>query len=123
MCPTTIPLSLIRDQVWQENIDFNIDAIEKLDLVIGGNYYKLKLTTIRRCPTRLFLGRLAGRGQPRGDQCAAGRLQAFTDTFFFRTKEAWAVFADATFHATDQLSINRRRPLQQGKAERFGVTS
>jgi iron complex outermembrane receptor protein len=28
-----------------------------------------------------------------------------SETSFFRTKKAWAVFADATFHATDRLSI------------------
>jgi iron complex outermembrane receptor protein len=28
-----------------------------------------------------------------------------TNTYFFRTKEAWAVFADATFQATDRISL------------------
>ena len=42
MCPTAISTSLIRDKTWQENIDFNINAIDNVDLIIGGNYYNIK---------------------------------------------------------------------------------
>lgn len=106
--PDNFSASLIRDRVWQENLDFNIDAIENLDLVIGGNYYKMKLDYDPSLPNSVFLGP-ASLGQvvnPAVTNVPLADYKRFTDTFFFRTKKAWAGFVDATFHATDQLSIN-----------------
>jgi iron complex outermembrane receptor protein len=110
--PDGISGSLILDKTWQESIDYNITAIHNLDLVVGGNYYNIK--------SRF------GDGQPNANWTGPAAYFPFTypdpattvipfpdpayrkaaETFFFRTKEAWAVFVDATFHATDKLSIN-----------------
>jgi iron complex outermembrane receptor protein len=106
--PDNFSTSLIRDRIWQENIDFNIDVIDKLDLVIGGNYYKLTLDYDPTAPNAVYLGAasLGAYADPATTAYPLSGYKHFSDTFFFRTKEAWAVFADATFHATDQLSIN-----------------
>ena len=93
--------SLIHDKVWQENLDFTIDAIEGLDLILGGNYYNIKSAYE---PGRANVNYTAPAGSPPGTPLSSYRKSQ--EIAFWRTKEAWAAFFDATFHATDRLSIN-----------------
>lgn len=106
--PDNYSASLIRDRIWQENLDFNINAIDNLDLVIGGNYYNLKLDYDPNEANTVWLGAasLGAYADPATTPYPISGYKKFSETFFFRTKEAWAVFADATFHASDKLSIN-----------------
>jgi iron complex outermembrane receptor protein len=94
----------LRDRTWQQAIDFNIDTIDRLNLVIGGNYYNIK-TDFNGAASSLYLSPKPT-VDPALETVPVSDYRKFTDTFFFRTKEAWALFADATFEATDQLSIN-----------------
>ena len=107
--PDNFSASLIRDRVWQENLDFNIDCDRQSR---SGHRRQLLPDEARLrsepCPTpcssdRPRWGRWSTRRSP---MSRSADYKRFTDTFFFRTKEAWAGFVDATFHATDQLSIN-----------------
>jgi len=88
-----------RDKMWQESLDYTIDAIDNVDLIIGGTYYKIKTGSIIPNAFALNLG----------DPNTEPDLSTFVPFYerpFFRTKDAWAGFADVTFHATDQLAIN-----------------
>jgi iron complex outermembrane receptor protein len=94
--------SRIHDKIFQENLDFAVNAIDNLDLVMGGNYYNIKT---RYAPDRANVNytAVAPNNTPGTPLSAYRKAQ---EIFFFRTKEAWAAFFDATFHATDKLSIN-----------------
>jgi iron complex outermembrane recepter protein len=108
--PDLFSSSIVRDRTWQESIDFNIDTIENVDLVIGGNYYNIKTDFKPDNPSTVWLGPASF--SPFTYPDPATTLVPLTDyrrssaTQFFRTKEAWGLFADITFHATEQLSIN-----------------
>ena len=91
--------SINRDRTWQESLDFSVNAISGLDLILGGTYYNIK-TSFTTPNTAL----LAPAGSPPGTPLSSYRI--FSETYFTRTKEAWAVFADATAHITDALSLN-----------------
>lgn len=93
--------SIIHDRTWQEAVDFTIDAVDRLDLIVGGTYYHIHTTYD---PDYANVAFVAPTGSPPGTPLSSyRRLQEIN---FWRTKEAWAGFVDATFHATDRLSIN-----------------
>ncbi len=71
----------------QQSVDYAITAIDRVDLIIGANYFNEK-TFLRN--------RSFGAG--------AARPTSFINERGLKT-EAYAVYADATFHATDKLSI------------------
>ena len=93
--------SRIFEKTLQENVDFAIDAIENVNLVIGGNYYRIRTRFDEGKTNALYL---APAGSPPGTPISAYRK--FTDTQFYRQKEAWALFADLNFQVSDQLSLN-----------------
>ena len=96
--------SQLIDNTWQENLDFTINAIDRVDLIIGATYFhnSEKYAPGRENVTNLFPfadpTKLAGT-----PLSAYNKLSAVNST---RTKEALAGFIDATWHATDRLSIN-----------------
>jgi iron complex outermembrane receptor protein len=92
--------SVIIDKVWQEALDYNITAIDNVDLIVGGTYYNIK-THYR--PDRANVLALAPAGAQAGTPISS--YLKFQEIFFFRKKEAWAGYIDATWHATDRLSI------------------
>ncbi|MBV1689757.1 TonB-dependent receptor [Novosphingobium sp. G106] len=99
----TISDSLIFEDTWQENVDYTINAIKNLDLIIGGTYFnnKEKFGKGRENANYVFPNTpTSGPGTP----FSAYRLASTSD--YARTKEAFALFLDATFHVTDKLSIN-----------------
>ena len=106
--PDNYSTSMIIDKTWQENLDLTIDAIENLDIVLGGNYYNIQSTYDPNAPNSVYLGpaSFGAFPDPATTPTPLSSYLRFADTHFFRTKEAWAVFADATFRATDRLSIN-----------------
>ena len=106
--PDNFSASIIRDKTIQEALDFSINAIDNVDLIVGGTYYKIKTSYDPDHPNSVFLGpaSLGAYPDPATTVTPLSSYRRFSDTFFFRTKEAWAVFGDATFHATDRLSIN-----------------
>jgi iron complex outermembrane receptor protein len=106
--PDSYSPSLFRDRNIQESIDYNITAIKNVDLILGGNYYNIKLD-YDKTPSSTFLGP-AGYApfvylDPATNPVPLSDYRRSADTFFFRTKKAWAVFAAATFHVNDRLSI------------------
>lgn len=93
--------SVILDKTWQQSIDFTINAIDKLDLIVGGTYFNINTSYVPGAANAAYLA-------PTGSQPGTplSSYQLFQTIDFQRTKEAWAGFIDATFHVTDRLSIN-----------------
>ncbi len=94
-------ISDIRDKVWQEALDYNITAIDHVDLIIGGTYYNIQTHYDPVAANALYVAPAGSLpGTPLSSYIKAQEI------FFWRKKEAWAGFIDATFHVSDRLSIN-----------------
>jgi iron complex outermembrane receptor protein len=74
------------EDTFQQGVDFNVNTIKDLDLVVGGTYYADRTKT------------------GSSDGFAGNRLTSRTFNTF--QSNAWAVFADGTYHLTDQLSLD-----------------
>jgi iron complex outermembrane receptor protein len=94
-------LSVIDDKIWQEALDFNINAIDGVDLIVGGTYYNIKTSSPKDLANSLFL---APTGALPGTPISS--YLRFFQVDFRRKKEAISGYIDATWHATDRLSIN-----------------
>jgi iron complex outermembrane receptor protein len=97
---TSFSTSVIEDRMWQQTLDFTITAIERMDIVFGGTYYDID-TEYEPDAANVFF--LAPSGAPPGTPTSA--YNKAQEIFFWRTKKAWAAFADATYRVTDKLSI------------------
>ncbi|CAN7530721.1 TonB-dependent receptor [Phenylobacterium sp. LjRoot219] len=89
---------------FQQGVDFNLTSIENLDLIVGGSYYSDRTKTAF------------------SDGFSGNRLLARqTNTF---QSEAWAAFADGTYHFNEKLSFNLggRYTVEERKV-RFAATS
>ncbi|MBV1687808.1 TonB-dependent receptor [Novosphingobium sp. G106] len=102
--------SVVRDRTWQESVDYNINAIKNVDLIVGGNYYNIKTDYQPGRDNVVYLGPASYAPFTYPDPATTivplSDYRKSSHSGFFRTKKAWAVFADVTFHATDKLSIN-----------------
>ena len=100
----------IRERLWQEAFDISVDTIDRVDLIMGATYYNLKTDYANGEGSATFLGPASYSPftypDPATTVVPLSEYRKSFENFFFRTKEAWAVFADVTFKATDQLSIN-----------------
>lgn len=99
--PSSVSDSLIIDNTWQENLDYTINAIDKLDLIVGFTYFH---NEEHYGPGRGNATLVAPAGSPVGTPISSYILS--NERGSQRTKEAWAGFIDATLHVTDRLSIN-----------------
>jgi|GEM_PF-614147 len=107
--PDIILDSIVKDKTWQQSIDFSVNAIEKLDLVVGGNYYNIKTSYEPGRANVAYFGPALVTPftypNPATTLVPFSAYRRASEQDFSRTKEAWALFADATFHATEALSI------------------
>ena len=96
---------VIRDRAWQSSLDYSIDAIDNLDLVVGGNYFNSKTNFLDDHLNSFFV--YAGPAVDPGTTIVPLSSYALSnERQFKRTKESWAIFADATFHVSDRISLN-----------------
>jgi iron complex outermembrane receptor protein len=75
-----------KEDTFQQTLDYAIDAIDKLDLVVGGTYYD-------------------DRTHNDGSITISGTSIANV-TYANLTAKAWAAYADGAYHLTDRLSLN-----------------
>ncbi len=99
--PSSISQVSFIDNTWQENLDYTITAIDKLDLIVGFTYFNNKEKFV---PGGANATLIAPAGSPVGTPLSSYVISNQKDSQ--RTKDSWAGFIDATFHATDRLSIN-----------------
>ncbi|MCX7864345.1 MAG: TonB-dependent receptor, partial [Novosphingobium sp.] len=94
--------SKTRDRMWQQSLEYTIDAIDNVDLLIGGTYFWIKSDFL---VPNVFLQNLTGQ-DPLASDVPLGALSPLFERDFIRTKKAWAGYIDLTFHASDRLRIN-----------------
>lgn len=103
--PLSWSISRIQNRTFQQALDFTVTAVESLDLIVGGTYFRDRNKYVD--PSQFYIGP-AALGAPY-DPTTPSSLDDYVLFFsadFAQTKEAWALYADATFHATDRLSLN-----------------
>lgn len=95
--------SVFRQKTFQQAVDYTIDAVENVDLILGGTYFR---DDLRDIPPHLasYLG--LNQTAPGTTPPTSANLVQSEDRRFRQKKDAWAVYADVTFHPADQLSIN-----------------
>lgn len=81
----------IRQRTFQQTLDYTINAIDRLDLIVGGFYYNDKMD-FGDGGARSYLGSFDAAG-----------LQ--NTQFVFLTSKAYALYADATYKLTDKLFL------------------
>jgi iron complex outermembrane receptor protein len=77
-------------ETFQQSVDYHINAIKNLDLVVGGFYLHNFLKPSQGHATYTF--------------AANGALASAT--YANQTTDAWALYFDGTYHLTDRLSIS-----------------
>ena len=92
--------SLITERTLQQAVDFSINAIKNLDLVVGATYFHDHLFFEE--PSDFYSGTSTDPGFTEKPLSAYTKLFS---AFFDQKKDAWAAYFDATFHATSALSI------------------
>jgi iron complex outermembrane recepter protein len=100
--------SLFKQKTFQQAIDYAITAINHVDLVVGGSYFKDKLNTIGPNIAN-YVGLVTFNSlNPLGwtTPPPLSNLVQTEDREYAQTKEAWAVYLDATWHVNDKLHIN-----------------
>jgi iron complex outermembrane recepter protein len=105
--PAFYSTSYNSDETIQQTLDYHIDAIEGLDLIIGSQYFNIKTDNID--PSRTFFGYVfqgITNYTYNGTEIPLSSYVINNDSFFDREKEAFSVYADATVALTEQLSIN-----------------
>lgn len=96
--------SEFRQKTFQQALDYSISAIENFDLIVGGNYFTDKVRT-RDPHIPSYVNVSAAPLDPGTTPPTLASLVQNEDRRFSQKKEAWAVYADATFHLGD-LAIN-----------------
>jgi len=107
--PDSYSDSITRDRTFQQSLEYSINAIQHLDLILGGNYYNIKSDYLPGHGNAAFVGPASYAPftypDPATTTVPLSSYRMLQEIFFKRTKKAWAVFADATYHATDKLSL------------------
>lgn len=104
--PSSFSASVQRERTFQQAIDLAVNAIEHVDLIVGGTYFHDRLkfiepsTAYTISPPNPLLDSPPTVFVPLSSYSVAQRA------FFDQKKDAWAIYGDLTFHATDQLSLN-----------------
>lgn len=94
--------SNFKQTTFQQGLDFAVDAIERVDLVIGGTYFHDKQKTKDGGASTSYIITPSDPSMPP----PRSNLIPDLERFIYGKKEAWAVYADLTFQATDALSLN-----------------
>ncbi|WP_188819613.1 TonB-dependent receptor [Novosphingobium indicum] len=103
--PLSWSTSRIQNRTFQQALDFTVTAIDRVDLIVGGTYFRDRTKYID--PNQFYLGpAVFGAPYDPANPPGLDSYVKFFEADFAQTKEAWAVYADATFHATDALSLN-----------------
>jgi len=95
-----------RQKTFQQALDFNLDVIPNVDLVVGAQYINDRLRSMSPF-TQSFSGTNSGApGAPGAVPPTLADLVQTREQTFSQDKEAWAVYADATVQIGDSLSVN-----------------
>ena len=115
--PASYSSNFTTEKTFQETLDFTTSAIDKIDLTVGATYFHDKLV--------VSPGLNYGGNNPLNPGTTAGSLSDYTilsTSTFDQKKDAWAVYGDLTFHATDKLSLNVGGRYSEEKQDVFSQT-
>ncbi|MDR2857302.1 MAG: TonB-dependent receptor [Novosphingobium sp.] len=95
----------LREKTFQQAVDLTIDTIEHVDLIVGGTYFHDHVYYPQ------FGLNYTGRSSiyttaPATRDATLADFDILSQSDFNQKKNAWALYADMTFHATDRLSLN-----------------
>ena len=93
-----------KQKTFQQAVDFSVTSIDRLDLVIGANYFHDKLT-----PRDAPFGTATSWNGPGGTAPVQPRFDGLTPAsrqLGLQDKKAWAIYADATYELIDKLFVN-----------------
>jgi iron complex outermembrane receptor protein len=102
--------SNFRQKTFQQSVDYAIDAISNVDLVVGGMYY------------HDWLGNPGSEPSTTVSLSSGPTLTPLSYGFGWQKTTAWAGYADATWHATDKLSINIGGRYSHDEKENFATS-
>lgn len=94
--------SLAHERTIQQAVDVNVNAIDGVDLIFGGTFFHDEFD-FDDGPNDFYAG---SSRDPGFVEVPLSNYTKIFSAFFNQKKEAWAVYGDLTFHATDALSIN-----------------
>jgi iron complex outermembrane receptor protein len=86
------------NKYFQQSLDYNIDTIDRVDLLVGGLYYKAKINSR---PNYGVFGNLAIGGAAASN----GNTGITNNATFVQDVKSWAIYIDATYHVTDALKV------------------
>jgi iron complex outermembrane receptor protein len=89
---------------FQQSLDYAIDTIQGLDLIVGANYFHHRFRFLTGPEIGSFTGRFPN--SPGTTPSTLADYNRAQESFFRQTKKAWAGYIDATWHVTDRLSVN-----------------
>jgi iron complex outermembrane receptor protein len=92
------------EDTFQQGLDYVVTAVDKLDLVVGANYYEDRTKT-------------------RWSDGYAGNRRSTRQGTTYLTK-AWAIYADGSYHLTDRLTLSAgaRYTEEKRKTRFFALT-
>jgi iron complex outermembrane recepter protein len=105
--PTQYSRSLQHEKTFQQYVDLTIDTVEKLDLIVGATYFRDRINF--DIPSTAYTSAYSSAvvaGITGATPSTLADYVISSQAHFNQLKEAWAAYADATLHLTDQLSIN-----------------
>jgi iron complex outermembrane recepter protein len=99
---TSWSTSTFDQRTFQQTVDFAIDAIENVDVVVGGTYFNDSTEALGENASAAYAITQSNPAVPPPLSNVRQNLQRNIE----QSKEAWALYADVTFQATDRLSLN-----------------
>ncbi len=104
--PDIASTNQVDDSTFQQSLDFSTELTEDLFLIVGGTYYDIETKT--PYGTTLLGPALLGAPypDPADEVVPLSDYLISNDTRYFRTKEAWALFVEATYKVTERLTIS-----------------
>lgn len=92
--------SLIEEKTFQQSFDYIINAIDKVDLVVGATYFHDELEIVGGTP--FYVG---SSSDPGFTELPLSAYIPIFNAFFDQKKKAWATYLDISFRATDALTF------------------
>lgn len=94
--------SNFKQKTFQQSLDFAINAVERVDLIIGATYFHDDQKTVPGGASTSYIITPTDPGVPP----SRANLTRDLERSIFGKKEAWAAYADLTAKVTDRLSLN-----------------
>jgi len=103
--PSSWSTSRQRSRTLQQAIDWSINAIDNVDLIVGATYFRDKLKFINPSVPYSNFGLAALTNYSPANPLPLSSYSKLWEAYFEQDKEAWGIYGEATFHASDRLAL------------------